>query len=612
MTSILDSLYKRNDIEAEFDPFFEVIEEVATGKEGRYSNCSFEELMKLEWFSKVVNTEFLQSTKPLTGKEEDVFSAKNHLSTMLCTYFKRFPNCQLLEDIAMHRIFHQKDINLGAIMAKRMLERKDYRMAFKICATVYRKLEESPYNWMAAESVCQMLGRMYEYGMGAEKDLQKAICYYKQCYEAFRSDCGYYLGRCYEKLGDDAMAMKYYKEIIDDGNYRETSVYRHHWDSENKRYKFNSIPYRLEISFRRMKKKMHPNRHDVLEITGSSRLKIFTMELHVLMNATITIDWGDGKKQTEKWKVNGWHFVGHEYSDYNENWNTKITSDEENVIMGFRPLTAYSVKSINFDRCKGLMYLICPNQSLKHLDLRGLSYLRDVNVHGNVLCLFSVNRLHNLTALDISNNPMKFLNLADSKVPLRLLSIRGTPLCYTYKWDIQKQMELDFGQIIGPFYLKEQHDLYPTVGYYMRNSKWKHIRNYILNAYPHVSTEYLESARQTYELLLKEKPQPSPEGIFLEADGTFVYPCRGRKDERGVYSEGYTDGESFYLTIDNPWSVVLGTPIRDADNRMPFMRLPQRRNAFFAAMCLMEMIENEKEMKAHGLEPIKYSWLGEE
>ena len=98
----------------------------------------------------------------------------------------------------------------------------------------------------------------------------------------------------------------------------------------------------------------------------------------------------------------------------------------------------------------------------------------------------------------------------------------------------------------------------------------------------------------------------------LEADGTFVYPCRGRKDERGVYSEGYTDGESFYLTIDNPWSVVLGTPIRDADNRMPFMRLPQRRNAFFAAMCLMEMIENEKEMKAHGLEPIKYSWLGEE
>lgn len=610
MTLILDSINNKSKrLEDAFEPFYAVIEEVGEGEEGSYKGCTFEGLMKLEWFSKVVNTEFLQPTKPLTGKEEDVFSAKNHLSTMLRTYFKRFPNCQLLEEISMYRIFHQKDINLGAIMAKRMLERHNYNMSFKICTTVYRKLENSPYNWMAAESVCEMLGRSYEYGIGTVKDLMKAIYYYRQCYEAFRTDCGYYLGRCYEKLGDDAMAMKYYKEIIDDGNYRETSGYRHHWDSENKRYKFISIPYRLEISFRRLKKKMHPNRHDVLEITGSSRLKTFTMELHVLMNATITIDWGDGEVHTEKWKVNGWHFIGHEYTNYGETWSIKITSDEENVIMGFRPLTAYSVKSINLDRCKGLMYLICPNQSLKYLDLRGLSYLRDVNVHGNVLCLFSVSGLYNLTALDISNNPIDFLNLASRKVPLRLLSIRGTPLYYKYKLDIQKQMELDFGQIIGPFYIKEQHDLYPTVGYYMRNCKWKHIKNYILRAYPKVSMEYLMSAKQVYELLLKEKPQPSPEGIFLEADGTFVYPCRGRKDEHGVYSESYTDGESFYLTTDNPWSVVLGTPIRDADNRMPFMRFPQRRNSYFAAMCLMEMIENEKEMKAHGLEPIKYSWL---
>lgn len=611
MTSILDSINnKRKRLEAAFEPFCAVIEEVGEGREGRYKDCTFEGLMKSEWFSKVVNTEFLQPTKPLTGNEDDVFSAKNHLSTMLCTYFKRFPNCQLLEDIAMHRVFHQKDINLGAIMAKKMLERKDYDMAFNICTTLYRKLEDSPYNWMAAESVCQMLGRMYEYGIGTAKDLTKALYFYKQCYEAFQTDCGYYLGRCYEKLGDDETAMKYYKEIIDDSNYRETSYYRNMWDSDNMRYKYSSIPYRLEISFRRLKKKMHPDRHDVLEIKGKSRLKIFTMELHVLMNATITIDWGDGKTSVEKWKVNGWHFIGHEYSIYDEEWHIRITSDEGNVIMGFRPLTAYSVNSINFDRCKGLMYLICPNQSLRQLDLRGLPYLRDVNVHGNVLCLFYISGLHNLTALDVSNNPLHYLDYRN--VPLRLLSIRGTSICQLDQSKIKAQVHQDMGQIIGPFYLKEQHDIYPTAGYYMRNSKWKHIRNYILLEHPDVYPEYLEVAQRSYELLLKEKPLPSPEGIFLEADGTFVYPCRGRKDGRGVYTEGYTDGESFYLTTDNPWGVVLGTPIRDADNRMPFMRLPQRRNAYFAAMCLMEMIENEKEMKWHGLEPIKYSWLGED
>lgn len=109
-----------------------------------------------------------------------------------------------------------------------------------------------------------------------------------------------------------------------------------------------------------------------------------------------------------------------------------------------------------------------------------------------------------------------------------------------------------------------------------------------------------------------EKPLACPEGIFLEADSSFVYPCRRWKDERGIYSEGWIDGENFYLTMDNPWSVVLGTPIRDASNRLPFMRLPQRRNAYFAAMCLINLIENKKEMKRHGLEPIDDKWLGEE
>lgn len=218
-----------------------------------------------------------------------------------------------------------------------------------------------------------MLGKMYEYGLGTRKDIHKAIYYYKQCYDASRVDCAYYIGRCYEKLGNEETAMKYYREIIDEGNYRETSHLRHNWDSEHKEYKFYSLPYRLEISFRKLKKKMNPNRHDVLEVDAGSRNKLFMMELHVLMNAVITIDWGDGKRTTKKWKVNGWHIIGHEYSAYDETRNIKITSDEENVTMGFRPLTAYSVKSINFDRCKGLMYLICPDQSLKYLDLRGLS-----------------------------------------------------------------------------------------------------------------------------------------------------------------------------------------------------------------------------------------------
>lgn len=85
--------------------------------------------------------------------------------------------------------------------------------------------------------------------------------------------------------------MKYYREIIDDGNYRETSHIRHTWDSEHNKYKFHSLPYRLEISFRKLKMKKHPNRYDVLEVDAGSRYKLFIMELHILMNAVITIGW---------------------------------------------------------------------------------------------------------------------------------------------------------------------------------------------------------------------------------------------------------------------------------------------------------------------------------
>ena len=52
MTSILDSINnKRKRLEAAFEPFCAVIEEVGEGREGRYKDCTFEGLMKSEWFS---------------------------------------------------------------------------------------------------------------------------------------------------------------------------------------------------------------------------------------------------------------------------------------------------------------------------------------------------------------------------------------------------------------------------------------------------------------------------------------------------------------------------------------------------------------------------------
>ena len=46
---------------------------------------------------------------------------------------------------------------------------------------------------------------------------------------------------------------------------------------------------------------------------------------------------------------------------------------------------------------------------------------------------------------------------------------------------------------------------------------------------------------------------------------------------------------------------------------LEYITKPMEKNKIISVLKrAMEMIEKEKEMKAHGLEPIKYSWLGEE
>lgn len=619
-----------------------VIEDNGEGK-GRYGECTFNALMKLEWFANKVNTEFPQPIGRVEEENERTYSAKHSVSTNLANYFKRFPNSQLIEDIAMHRILYQKDIVLGYVMAIRLMKRKNFDLAFKICLFVFRLPEDSPYDWMEAEGICQMLGKMYEYGLGTAIDLHKAIYYYKLCYEALRTDCGYYVGRCYEKLGDEATAMKYYREIIDEGNYRETDYYRHNWNSEKAKYFFNSVPYRLEISFRRLKKKMKPSRHDELKITTNGLISELSIDLHVLMNAVITIDWGDGSEETiKKWKVNGWHNLYHCYPHKEEEYypvlgsnkeieridfegeemhvhyvgedrpkyNVTITSDEGNVIMGIRSKIPYTISAVDVRKCKGLMYLICPNQSIETLYLERLPYLREVNVHGNLLQYFFLGNLNSLTAVDVSNNPLGGFNM-DKYVPIRLLSIRGISMMNSQFMrrlvfsKIEKNVESNMGRITEPFKLDSQYDLYPTMSFYIRSSTWKAIRRQLIVECPGADSDYFETARKAYEQILKEKPQKAPEGIFLEVDGSFVYPCKGWKDQNGVYKESYTDGEDFYVTTDNPWEVSLGTPLRDSDNRQPFMMKTPRKNAYYAAMCLINLMENDKEMERHGLESVK-------
>ena len=95
------------------------------------------------------------------------------------------------------------------------------------------------------------------------------------------------------------------------------------------------------------------------------------------------------------------------------------------------------------------------------------------------------------------------------------------------------------------------------------------------------------------------------------ASGTWVVIAHKFKTKRtGQIVESQALEEEFYL-YERPWSMILGTPVKAWDNRLPFMMLPQHPNAYYAAMCLYNMclynmVNNEKEMKKHKIPKIVY------
>lgn len=100
-------------------------------------------------------------------------------------------------------------------------------------------------------------------------------------------------------------------------------------------------------------------------------------------------------------------------------------------------------------------------------------------------------------------------------------------------------------------------------------------------------------------------PCPYKNG-FMWASGTWVVIAHKFKTKRtGQIVESQALEEEFYL-YERPWSMILGTPVKAWDNRLPFMMLPQHPNAYYTAMCLYNMVDNEKEMKKHKIPKITY------
>ena len=568
---------------------------------GKFKGKSFQEMMNYGWFKNLIDTDYSgdicpDRNTPNYKQESYNFSKQLYASNTLYHYISTY-HSPLLDEIAHYRIFFKKDLRIATLRASQYMRSGKHKEAFKILSLFHIDMTQTTVSYDEREAA-KMLAELYEFGLGAAPNLAQALSLYNYCYERFTMEAGYKAGRVCEKMGDYGKAMEWYRKVLDWKVLSPTSWERNYREEEEAK---SLLPYRLEISFRNLKKRMNPEVHDKISIAVKCGGK-FSLRLKVLMNASVTIAWDNehnANREVIKWKVNGWNQLEHQYSKSGKH-EIEIDSDEENVITGIEIETAFSVTKMNLEACRGLEYLHCTNQWAS-INPKGLCCLKYLNIRNTKTKRLNIRGMHQLVALDISEIPSLRL-IAEKYLPLRYFAMDGQSHL-PKKTQLEENIKLNMGKIVPTIDIKRMLTVHPTVFYYLRSSNWTEVRKAILEDDENgvFDKEYLRKLYKMYKILCAKTPKhcPYPNG-YLESSENYLYICRWKREKDGRLIE-YEDGEEDAYFWNYSWSITLGTPLKDAANRLPFMMYPPRTNACFAAMSLLAMTANKDEMENYGL-----------
>lgn len=433
-------------------------------------------MMNYGWFKNLIDTDYSGDIPPAPNtpnyKQESYnFDKQRCASTTLYHYLSTY-HSPLLDEISHYRIFFKKDLRIAALRASQYMSSGKHKEAFKILSLFHIDMTQTTVSYDEREAA-KMLAELYEYGMGTAPNLAQALSWYNYCYDRFSMEAGYKAGRVCEKIGDYDKAMEWYRKVLDWKVLRPTS-----WERNYRKEAYSLLPYRLENSFRNLKKSMNPEGHDRISITVKCSGR-FSLRLKVLMNASVTITWDNGENANSeviKWKVNGWNRLEHQYSKPGKHV-IEICSDEENVITGIEIEIAFSVTKMNLEACRGLEYLHCTNQRAS-INPKGLCGLRYLNIRNTKTKRLNIRGMHQLVALDISEIPSLRL-IAEKYLPLRYFAMDGQS-DLPKKTQLEENIKLNMGKIVPTIDIKRMETVHPTVFYYLRSSKWVAIRNVIL------------------------------------------------------------------------------------------------------------------------------------
>ena len=226
---------------------------------GKFKGKSFQEMMNYGWFKNLIDTDYPAGIRPYryytpNYKQESYnFEKQLYASTTLCRYLSTY-HSPLLDEISHYRIFFKKDLRIADLRASQYMRSGKHKEAFKILSLFHIDMTQTTVRSDELEAA-KLLAELYEYGLGTASNLAQALSWYNYCYDRFSMAAGYKAGRVCEKIGDYDKAMEWYRKVLDWKVLRPTSWQRNYRkeDSANP-----LLPYRLENSFRNLKKSMNP------------------------------------------------------------------------------------------------------------------------------------------------------------------------------------------------------------------------------------------------------------------------------------------------------------------------------------------------------------------
>ena len=254
---------------------------------------TFADMMRHPWFEHLMNhpaqTEPYNPLPPFV--RNDAFYWRNFHSPLF--YHLQEGNSLALE--VLDYLATKGDILTMERVSLYYFDKCQFSKAFLLFKALHEKMQTTEwYDWAIKQEITYKLAHLYTYGEGVEQDLCKASQYYKELDSGYNwgNRAQYQLGRMAEKRHNYIEAMWYYRKNIDSHEYSRYCVYRVDKPKD-------LFPLRLEIAFRQMKKKLNPI-VDCLTLATCQKCNDMVLQLKVMMNAIVTIEWGDGETESVK------------------------------------------------------------------------------------------------------------------------------------------------------------------------------------------------------------------------------------------------------------------------------------------------------------------------